>query len=194
MENYFKFIRFFNMKNYMLTKDNIQLRIPEPDDIGFLLNMENDSDLWAVSNTHNPFSRFDIEQYILLYDKDIYSAKQLRFMIVAVGIDKPHSIGAIDIFDFDAHNKRAGVGISIIENQRNKGYAGVALDILVKYMFSHLNLHQIYCNIGEDNHKSISLFKSRGFIEAGIKKDWNLRNNRWIDEHIFQLLVTSFLP
>ena len=177
----------------MLTKDNIQLRIPEPDDIDFLLNMENNSNLWNVSNTHNPFSRFDIEQYILLSDKDIYSAKQLRFMIVNVEMDKPYTIGAIDIFDFDAHNKRAGVGISIIEDQRHKGYAGVALDILIKYMFLHLNLHQIHCNIGQDNHKSISLFKSRGFMETGIKKDWNLRSNSWVDEHLFQLLVTSFL-
>jgi len=55
-------------------------------------------------------------------------------------------------------------------------------------MFTHLNLHQIYCNIGEDNNESISLFKVRGFIQAGIKKDWNLRNNEWKDELFFQLI------
>ena len=172
----------------MLKRDNIELRAPEPGDVDFLLEMENDSNLWHVSNTHNPFSRFDIEQYVLLADKDIYSTKQLRFIIDFVGEDKTQSIGAIDIFEFDAHNKRAGIGISIIEYERKKGYAGTALDILIKYMFAHLNLHQIYCNIGQDNNESIRLFKSRGFIESGIKKDWNLRNNEWKDELFFQLI------
>ena len=176
----------------MLKKENIHLRIPEPEDIDFLLNMENDSDLWHVSHTKNPFSRFDIEQYILLSDKDIYSAKQLRFMIVHDEGYNNKTIGAIDIFDFDAHNKRAGIGISIIKDQRNKGYAGIALDILIKYMFSHLNLHQIFCNIGQHNTHSINLFKSRGFTETGIKKDWNLVSNRWTDEHSYQLLFANY--
>jgi diamine N-acetyltransferase len=175
----------------MLTKDNIRLRIPEPEDIDFLLNIENDSNLWHVSNTNNPFSRFDIEQYILLNDKDIYSAKQLRFIIELDGVETAKKVGTIDIFDFDAHNKRAGIGISIIEVQRKKGYAGTALDILIKYMYSHLNLHQIYCNIGQNNIDSINLFKSRKFIESGIKKDWNLVSNNWVDEHLYQLLFTN---
>ncbi len=172
----------------MLKKDNIKLRIPEPDDIDFILNMENDSSLWHVSNTHNPFSRFDIEQYILLSDKDIYSTNQLRFMIDYEGNHKTNTIGAIDIFDFDAHNKRVGIGISIIENERKNGYAGISLDILINYLFNHLNIHQIYCDIDEDNINSIKLFESKGFIKSGIKKDWNYRNSKWVDVLFFQLI------
>jgi len=171
----------------MLYKDKIELRIPELTDVEFILNMENDSSLWHVSNTHNPFSRFDIEQYVMSVDKDIYSAKQLRFMIDHVNSTK-QTIGIVDVFDFDAHNRRAGVGILIVANERNKGYAGIAIDIVVNYLFSHLNIHQIYCNIEKDNYNSISLFKSKGFIMSGVKKDWNLRNNIWIDELLFQLI------
>ena len=171
----------------MLHKDKIELRIPELTDVEFILNMENDSSLWHVSNTHNPFSRFDIEQYVMSVDKDIYSAKQLRFMIDYVNSTR-QTIGIIDVFDFDAHNRRAGVGILIVANERNKGYAGIAIDIVVDYLFSHLNMHQIYCNIEKDNNKSISLFTSKGFVISGVKKDWNLRNNIWIDELLFQLI------
>lgn len=173
----------------MLKQDNIQLRVPEPEDVDFLVNMENNSDLWHVSNTHNPFSRFDIEQYVLLADKDVYSAKQLRFIIEFSENGKPETVGAVDIFNFDAHNKRAGVGITIIEEHRNKGFAGTALEIIINYLFTHLNLHQIYCNIEKDNYNSISLFKSKGFEVAGIKRDWNLRSGKWIDELLFQLFV-----
>lgn len=172
----------------MLEKNNIRLRVPEPEDVDFLLKMENDSNLWHISNTHNPFSRFDIEQYVLLSDKDVYSTKQLRFMIDCKEGSQTETIGTIDVFDFDAHNKRAGIGISIIEDKRKKGYAGTALDILIEYMFHQLNLHQVYCNIERDNDESIGLFKSRGFKEAGLKKGWNLKNNEWIDELFFQLI------
>ncbi len=175
----------------MLEKNNIKLRAPEPEDIEFLFEIENNSDYWHVTKTHNPFSRFDIEQYILLADKDIYTAQQLRFIIDLKGGEKKQSIGTIDVFDFNAHDKRAGIGISIIESMRQKGYAGIALDILIEYMFVHLNMHQLYCNIESDNKRSIGLFESRGFVAAGVKKDWNLRSNNWIDEHFFQLIKTK---
>lgn len=172
----------------MLEKDNIKLRVPEPEDIEFLLDVENDYNHWHITKTHNPFSRFDIEQYILLADKDVYTAKQLRFIIEHKDAGQTRSIGTIDVFDFNAHDKRAGIGISIIESMRQKGYAGNALDILIEYMFVHLNMHQLYCNIESDNKRSIGLFESRGFVEAGVKKDWNLRSNKWIDECFFQLI------
>ncbi|NQU33337.1 MAG: GNAT family N-acetyltransferase [Bacteroidetes bacterium] len=172
----------------MLEKGNISLRAPEPEDIDFLLIMENDTSLWNVSNTHNPFSRFDIEQYVLLADKDIYSAKQLRFIIENIESSNPVKVGVIDIFDFDGHNRRAGIGIMIIEKEQNKGHAGIALDILISFMFSHINIHQLYCNIGVENNPSIKLFESRGFNLVGIKKDWNLVGNKWADEYIYQLI------
>jgi len=172
----------------MLIKNNIQLRIPEPDDIEFILSMENNSELWHVSNTHTPFSRFDIEQYVLLSDKDVYSAKQIRFLIDCTDHTPNPTVGIIDIFDFDAHNKRAGIGISIIKKERDKGFAGISLDIVINYLFSHLNIHQVYCNIEDDNTNSIKLFESRGFVNSGIKKDWNLKNQQWVNELFFQLI------
>ncbi len=174
----------------MLEKENIKLRAIEPEDVEFIINMENDSRLWQVSSTYNPFSRFDIEQYTLLADKDIYSAKQVRFMIDKI-LPEIESIGAIDVFDFDAHHKRAGIGIFIVESERGNGYAGIVLDILIEYLFTHINLHQIFCNIGSDNSNSIKLFESKGFIQSGVKKDWNLIGNKWTDELFYQLVKTN---
>lgn len=170
----------------MLEKDNIKLRALEPEDVDFILEMENNCDIWHISNTNNPFSRFDIEQYVMLADKDIYSAKQLRFIIDKVSGGKP--VGIIDIFDFDAHNSRAGIGILIVDDERSKGVGSIALEILVNYMFTQMHIHQLFCNIGADNSKSISLFTGKGFVKSGSKKEWNLINNKWVDEDFYQLL------
>lgn len=169
----------------MLSNEYVNLRAPEPADIEFVYGLENDAKLWNVSNTHNPFSRFDIEQYVMMIDKDIYSAKQLRFIIEKKG-DNSFNVGTIDIFDFDVHNRRCGIGITIIDEFRKLGYAKMALDICVNYIFKHLNIHQIYCNIDFDNFASIKLFTNAGFEISGVKKEWNLRNKEWIDVNFYQ--------
>ena len=57
--------------------------------------------------------------------------------------DTSLAIGLIDLFDFDAKNKRAGVGI-IIQNEvdRNSGYGKEALGLMIDYCFKQLQLHQ----------------------------------------------------
>ena len=164
----------------------IKLRAIEPSDIDLLHKWENDRSIWSVSNTITSFSRKEIEEYITSI-RDIYADKQLRLMICLASNDK--SIGCIDLFDFDNNNLRAGVGILIAEpSQRQKGYASEALELLIKYCFTILNLHQLYCNIPADNEASLKLFKKHGFQEIGVKKDWIRTGNKWVDEYLFQLV------
>ena len=61
--------------------DNIILRAPEPGDIDVLYLWENDPEIWQVSNTITPFSRYILEKYIENAHLDIYQVKQLRLMI-----------------------------------------------------------------------------------------------------------------
>jgi len=99
-------------------------------------------------------------------------------------------IGSIDLFDFDPSNKRAGIGILITDDERNKGYASEALELLISHCFGTLQLHQIYCNISADNQVSLQLFKKHNFISVGLKKEWIFVQGRWEDEYIFQLIST----
>jgi len=164
----------------------IKLRAIENSDIDLLHKWENDRSIWSVSNTITPFSRKEIEEYITSI-RDIYADKQLRLMICLASNNK--SIGCIDLFDFDKNNLRAGVGILIAEpSQRQKGYASEALELLIKYCFTILNLHQLYCNIPADNEASLKLFIKHGFQETGVKKDWIRTGNKWVDEYLFQLV------
>lgn len=170
----------------LLQKNNLKLRSPELDDLDFLFDIENDTSLWHLSNTISPFSRFDLEQYILLADKDIFNAKQLRFIIE---LNNAETVGIIDLFDFDPINKRAGVGVIINEKEQNKGYASVALDILFDYSIKMLGLHQLYCNIEFSNKASVNLFEKKGFVNTALKKDWNLKDDVWVDELFLQKIL-----
>ena len=69
--------------------------------------------------------------------------------------------------------------------------ASEALELLIDYAFSHLNVHQIFANITPDNHKSIALFEKFNFKKAGIKKDWIFSNSSYKDEILYQLIKTT---
>ena len=172
----------------MLTGKNIKLRALEPSDVDLLFQWENDEKLWYLSNTLTPFSRFSLEQYVLNSGNDIFADKQMRLMIDLPDKESNTTIGTIDLFDFDPHNQRAGIGILIQEKYRKKGFAAEALDLLLRYCFETLNLHQLYCNIAKFNTASINLFQQAGFEIKGEKKEWLLIGQKWVDEYFLQLI------
>ncbi|PTM01285.1 MAG: GNAT family N-acetyltransferase, partial [Bacteroidetes bacterium] len=110
---------------------HIYLRALEPEDLEFVHAIENDEEIWHLSNTQTPYSRFLIKQYLEAAHKDVYEAKQLR-LVVSDYEDQP--LGMIDIFDFDFLNRRAGIGILIRnEKDRSKGVGTEALQLLITY-------------------------------------------------------------
>ena len=172
----------------MLKSQTISLRAPELSDVDLLYEWENDESIWLLSNTLTPFSRFALEQYIMNASLDIYSAKQLRLMIDLLSGEHIVTIGTIDLFDFSPLHRRAGVGILIDSTYRSQGYASEAMELMIEYAFSTLQLHQLYCNISSENQASLKLFKKFGFEVVGIKKDWLSIDNRWTDEYLLQLI------
>jgi diamine N-acetyltransferase len=175
----------------MLKSENLELRALEPSDIEVLYEWENNHELWHLSNTLTPVSRFVLEQYVMSAQQDIYSAKQLRLMINKKDEKGKSVIGSIDLFDFDPPNKRAGIGIMIIKSEQKKGFASEALKVMINYCFNTLHLHQIYCNIESDNTASLSLFQNAGFVIVGTKKDWLSLKDKWKDELLLQLIDES---
>jgi diamine N-acetyltransferase len=167
--------------------EKIKLRALEPEDLELLYEWENNDSYWIISNTVSPFSKYTLKRYLKNSHKNIYETGQLRLMIDHIP-DKV-TIGTIDIFDFDAFHKRAGVGILIAnEAYRRNGYASISLTFLIEYCFKTLQLHQLYCNILANNCESMDLFKKQGFVQTGIKKDWIKTSEGYLDEFIFQLI------
>lgn len=170
-----------------LKGEHIYLRALEPEDLEFIYTIENDESIWEVSHTQTPYSRFLIRQYLENAHQDIYEAKQLRLAVCLK--DTFEAIGLIDLFDFDPQHARAGIGILIHQStHRNKGIGAEALQLLVTYAFEHLQLHQLYANIADDNQPSLQLFTKFGFQKIGVKKQWNKVGNKYKDELLFQII------
>lgn len=158
----------------------------EAEDVELLFEWENEEESWKVSQTIAPFSKYILALYIKNSDKDIYESKQLRLII-----DTPDkkSVGAIDLFDFDPFHLRAGVGLLIHRNEdRSKGYASAAVELIINYSFNKLGLHQLWANVSSVNELSIKLFEKHGFTISGIKQQWLKTESGWQDEYLMQLI------
>lgn len=168
--------------------NKINLRALELDDLEFLFEIENNRKLWKISNTILPFSKYHLEKYIKESNLDIFSEKQFRF-VISMGNKEP--VGLIDLFDFDPLNHRAGIGIVIKHTHRNRGYAFDSIKLIEDMSKKDLQIHQLYVNVGIENKISLGLFKKLGYVEIGIKKDWNYIDSQYADEVLLQKILNN---
>ncbi|MEL0317530.1 MAG: GNAT family N-acetyltransferase [Flavobacteriaceae bacterium] len=161
----------------------IHLRALEPEDLLALEKIENDSAYWKYSNQTEPFSRVLLNQFIREQQQDIFQVRQKRFVIS--NQDKI-LLGCIDLFDFEPLHRRAGVGLYLLQEYRNKGIGSKALGLLAEYAKNILQLKTLYANIAIENMASKSLFQSAGFNQSGLKKEWNFYQGEFHDEYLYQ--------
>lgn len=173
--------------NVFLESADLKLRALEPEDLDILYRWENDTRLWAHGNTLAPYPKLALRQYITETQlHDIYEAKQLRLMVMLKNTNE--TIGTIDLYEFDPHNSRAGIGILIDENYRKRKYAAQTLTIIKQYAFDFLQIDQLFAYISIDNEASIRLFEHAGYTHSGTLKNWVRCYNKPKDVLIYQLL------
>ena len=78
--------------------NGIRLRAPEPEDLEVMFRFENATDVWEMSNTTGPYSRFQLKQYIEQTQNDLFADRQLRLMIEN---GNRQVVGMVDVCSFD---------------------------------------------------------------------------------------------
>ena len=172
------------MDTASLHNEEIRLRAPEPADLNFLYQLENDESLWPLGNVTLPFSRYTLKKYIEENAHDIFIDHQARFIIERMEDEK--ITGAIDLANFDPLHLRAEVGIVILPQWRRHHYARQAIELLSNYCRHFLHFHQLYAYIPENNKSSLQLSAQCGFISSGILKEWLLAEDKFHDVHLVQ--------
>ena len=131
------------MNTSFFTGESVRLRAMEPEDLDLMYAIENDPELWDVSNFSVPYSKYVLKEYIANSQYDMFADKQLRMMVVRKADDEV--VGTVDITDFAPLHLRGEVG---------------------------MRLHQLTAHIALDNEQSLGLFKACGFSVCGVLKEW----------------------
>ena len=159
-----------------MNKVNLKLRKLEPSDLPFLYQWENDATMWADSDTHNPLSRHDLHQYIENTTGDIYRDGQLRLIIEDSQLSTK-IVGCIDLFDFDARNRKAAIGMYIAPDARGRGVGKQAVQLLLDYAFNFLHLRMVYAIISVNNVACSRLYEQMDFLPSSPLRAWTLEGD-----------------
>ena len=168
-----------------LKGEHIYLRALEPEDLEFIHEIENNEDIWEISNTQTPYSKYLIKQYLENAHKDIFEVKQKRFVLSDAN---SNVLGFVDLFDFEPIHRRVGVGIVVHQTKRGLGLGKKGLMLLDLHCKTHLNIHCLYANIAAENKTSLRIFEHCGYEKVGIKKAWNFYQGAFHDEFLYQKL------
>ena len=146
--------------------------------------------MWADSDTHNPLSRHDLHQYIENTTGDIYRDGQLRLIVEESQLSTLNSqlstlnsqlstkvLGCIDLFDFDARNRKAAIGMYIAPDARGKGVGKQAVQLLLDYAFGFLHLRMVYAIISVHNTACSHIYEQMGFTPSTPLANWTLEGD-----------------
>ncbi len=166
----------------------IYIRALEPSDLEFLYKHENMLETMQWGGERNLYSKYDLKRFIEDSHKDITVTTQKRFVIALSCSDM--SIGTIDLFEYDAVNRRVSVGLIFYDNEyRNLGYGSDAIGLVKQFCIQQLSVHQLYVEVEQDNLNSIKLFENAGFEYCGTKRDWVQRSGKFYDVRCYQCIV-----
>ena len=123
------------------------------------------------------FSTFS-ENDLKLYIKEC--SENVNISLFGIFVDRVH-IGNIKLHIEPKHSY-ADVGI-VIGNRKywSQGYGKKAVE-QVKIIAKSKDLHKIYCGIYGNNFASLALFRSCGFIHAGMLKEHYLHKGKYVDK------------
>lgn len=161
------------------------LRALEPEDLSVLYQLENNQQHWLAGCSTVPYSRAVLADYIVSQKADIYLDGQVRLAIA----EGDSVLGMVDLFNFDARNLRAEVGIAVLDEHQGRGVATLALQKLIDYAQSFLFLEQLTAIVPVSNEASLRLFRRRGFVETCTLREWIKTPSGRADAVLFQLFL-----
>ena len=161
--------------------DNLILRTPLLSDFEDLLSWENDLKNNQYTDLPVFYTPSQIEDF-LNSDHDLLLQNQIRYIIEL----NSSAVGCIDLYDYDVVNSRAGVGIYVDSNFRNKGIASKSLELLKSISMEKYLIYNLYADIMSGNKASIKIFEKANFINNGIKADWIRTESSFEDVLFYQ--------
>jgi len=169
------------------TSPEIRLRAIEPEDLDLLYRIENDMKLWNVGTSNVPYSRYALHDYVANASDDIYVDRQVRMMVEnAAG----EIVGIVDIVNFDPANRRAEVGLIILDAFRRQGYGRSILARVSDYAVTVLHLRQLFAFVDVTNEPSLALFRAAGYQQSATIRDWLYDGRDYRDAVLMQLVFS----
>ncbi len=157
-------------------------------DLNVITELKNDESTFLNLGTVDMYNSVQQEEWLANVSKN--SQRNKNFVIIT--IDNEMIIGVIRIYDIDTINSNCEVGIDIVKEYRGKGYGSKAYQMILKYIFEHLNMHMVYLKVMENNETALLMYKKVGFTITGYYREYMYRYGKYWNYNIMCITRSEF--
>jgi RimJ/RimL family protein N-acetyltransferase len=172
--------------------EHVRLRAAEREDIKIFHEWVNDPEVTRGLAMFLPYSFVDEENWFNSLAKRDQKEKPL---VIEVRKSKAWKmIGNCGVFDIDAVNRSAELGIMIGEKSEwNKGYGSEVMSLLVRHCFQTLNLNRAFLRVYTDNVRAVRAYEKAGFTLEGRLREAVYKFGKYDDVLIMSVLRSEWM-
>jgi RimJ/RimL family protein N-acetyltransferase len=156
----------------------VRLTAEEPDVMTELLVKWRRDSEYARLLDNDPVRMFSKKKTKEWFEKDLEENEKSNFFMVRT-LEDDKLIGFIGLFDIQGNHQNAYVGIGIGEREYwGRGYGTDAMNIMLRYAFTALNLLRVSLGVFEYNQRGVRSYEKAGFRIEGRAREYLYREGR----------------
>lgn len=161
----------------MYKYQDIAFRVIEREDLDVLRQLHNDP------STYLNLLNIDLvdEEGQLEWWQNLHKKKDDKRYVICLA-DKPKEIiGRLRIQNINYLHNNCEVGVDIMPEYRGKGYGKKSYEMLLEFLFKHLNMNMVYLQVADFNPDAKKLYEKVGFKETGRLPQFYYRHGKYWD-------------
>jgi RimJ/RimL family protein N-acetyltransferase len=171
----------------MIQGKRVQLRAVEPSDLPDYQRWLNDPEVIRYLKIYAPLSMADEE------DWHAASRDDPNQMVLAIDAEAGQHIGNLALMHINWKDRTAELGIVIGDkSQWGKGYAQDAIQTLLTFAFSEMNLNRVYLRVYADHAPAIEAYRKCGFTQEGRLREEIYAEGMYHDMLVMGILKREF--
>lgn len=155
-----------------------------------MIHKDDISQLWEWINetAARKFTRFPDKVYFFEDELEWYESlrkgKETNRVFLVVDNETSDGVGLVGLHGIDHLSKNAEVGYIVSDKFRNRGFGTEAVELMVDYAKSFLNLRKVFAYVKDSNPPSSKVLESNKFKECG-----RLKNQEYVPGYGYSDLI-----
>ena len=166
--------------------ERIRLRSVEPEDGPFFWAWNQDSEMARhLEFVWPPVSQASVQSWAEKQSQQSLDGDRFHWVIEN---RDGEAVGAINTHHCEPRNGTFMYGVNIVREQRGRGYASAAIQLVLGYYFHELRYQKVTVSVHADNPGSIALHEKLGFVREGTFRRMHYTDGGYVDVHWYGLL------
>jgi len=166
----------------------LQLRPLEVSDAQRIFDIWSDPEVMRFYDVA-PLTRIgQAEDVVTRLIQDMAERSGIRWAIVST--NEMRVIGTCG-FRLNFAFRSASLGFELERRYWRQGLMREALDAAIAYAYDHLGMNRIQATTNLDNHASVGLLASLGFVEEGVMRQWGYWKDAFHDVRLLSLIQSD---